>query len=491
MLKRVITLLGHTGALTDLAPHPSSNYFASSGIDNTVRIWERVVNEDAGKGKGKGEGEEGKWLRKCKTILSDHRPSPGSELHPQMHSFPHRGVACVLFFPDGLSLATGGTDGRVFLYTLNLYEKEGFVFFDTAKTKTLICGGGEECGGAVLSMSFDPTSKRLVTSAGTTIKLWDIGHENKNKLGLAAPIPTQTQANVLKIKHGGNYTGGMERGHTYCVSYTPNGRVIVVAGHSRQVRFLNSRTLEECGVGVDEPVPTLPAVSVDHVCFTKNSEFMVSACGGKRLIISKVKNRTKTALTDILNFVLFTIYRPRKVRAVRVRPWEEHREENRCYRIIKRIGGLVREGGYDVTGEILSFLSEGAAGVMITPTKNGIVGGGEPQGEDLWEDEVEGGEEKEEKEKEKDENMVFTTETANQNDPVKKAQQKDDGYSDCEQFVEDMLEMSTLHLGLEIQQKRCQLKGAVRERQELEERREKPKPKERAKATRKQMQMQM
>ena len=77
------------------------------------------------------------------------------------------------------------------------------------------------------------------------------------------------------------------------------------------------------------------------------------------------------------------------------------------------------------------------------------------------------------------------------NDPVKKAQQKDDGYSDCEQFVEDMLEMSTLHLGLEIQQKRCQLKGAVRERQELEERREKPKPKERAKATRKQMQMQM
>ena len=140
MLKRVITLLGHTGALTDLAPHPSSNYFASSGIDNTVRIWERVVNKDAGK--GKGEGEEGKWLRKCKTILSDHRPSPGSELHPQMHSFPHRGVACVLFSPDGLSLATGGTDGRVFLYTLNLYEKEGFVFFDTAKTKTLICGGG-------------------------------------------------------------------------------------------------------------------------------------------------------------------------------------------------------------------------------------------------------------------------------------------------------------------------------------------------------------
>jgi len=90
----------------------------------------------------------------------------------------------------------------------------------------------------------------------------------------------------------------------------------------------------------------------------------VSAHNNETVNITSTKEFTKTALSDILNLVLHIVYKRDGVEMVEKRKGEEDHIQ-----AIRRLADMVWNGGYNVTGEILTFLSGRGNPIMITPTR--------------------------------------------------------------------------------------------------------------------------
>jgi len=257
-----------------------------------------------------GEGDE--WARV--QVLEDH--TGGIYAYTSM-------IFAVCFSPDGKQLATGSRDKLIRVYRFN----EG---------NAILAHTLEGHTGTVYSLSFSPDCKLLCSGSGDeSIKFWN-------------PVD-------------GSLVKSIDQAHTdydgvRSVSYSPNGRVLASAATDKTIKIWDAETFELKHTFEQEFVTS-------QLIITADSNFIVSANRDKTVRITPCREYHLTGLTPILNLILHIVYK-----------WEfvsflEPENTSPLEKVMRLLGECVHDGGYNVTSEILSFLSPAHLPVQITPTR--------------------------------------------------------------------------------------------------------------------------
>jgi len=253
-------------------------------------------------------GEGGEWARV--QVLEDHTSA----------------IYAVCFSPDGKQLATGGLDKLINLYSFN----EG---------NAILAHTLEDHTSYVWSLSFSPDCKLLCSGSwDKSIKFWN---------------PAD-----------GSLVKSIDQAHTsfvYSVSYSPNGRVFVSAGyHDKTMKIWDAETFELKHTFEQEFYNY-------QLTITADSNYIVSANEDKTVRITPCREYHLTGLTPILNLVLHIVYKWEFVSFFY--PKNENTPSSPLEKVMRVLGECVHDGGYNVTSEILSFLSPAHLPVQITPTR--------------------------------------------------------------------------------------------------------------------------
>ena len=253
-------------------------------------------------------GEGGEWARV--EVLEDHASS----------------ILAVCFSPDGKQLATGGgVDDLIKVYSFN----EGSAIL----AHTL--EGHTRC---VNSLSFSPDCKLLCSgSLDYSIKFWN---------------PAD-----------GSLVKSIDGAHTFyvwSVSYSPNGRVLVSAGYDKTMKIWDAETFELKQIFEPRGFYTM------QLTITADSNFIVSANSDNTVRFTLCREYTflPSCLTPILNLLLHIVYKWEFVSFL-----EPNENTSILEKVMRLLGECVHDGGYNVTSEILSFLSPAHLPVQITPTR--------------------------------------------------------------------------------------------------------------------------
>jgi len=251
-------------------------------------------------------GEGGEWARV--QVLEDHTSV----------------VRAVCFSPDGKQLATGGDVNLIKLYTFN----EG----NAILANTL--EGHTNC---VSSLSFSPDCKLLCSGSGDeSIKFW-----NPADGSLVKSIDQAHSSNV------------------YSFSYSPNGRVLVSTCWDKTMKIWDAETFELKHTFEQE-------YKTNQITITADSNYIVSANEDHTVRFTLCREYHLTSLTPILNLILHIVY---KWEFVSFLEPNENTPSSPLEKVIRLLGECVHDGGYNVTSEILSFLSPAHLPVQITPTR--------------------------------------------------------------------------------------------------------------------------
>ena len=177
--------IGHSGAVTSVAFHPTAPLFATGSFDKTVRLWLRLSNGKCGicVANLKEHSEcvssvvfdpsgrflaTGSWDKTAKLWrLSSYNSSATCVATLEGHSDY---VSCVAFHPTAPLLATSSADGTVKLWRLSSDN--------SSATCVATLEGHSDY---VLSVAFHPTAPLLATSsADKTAKLWRLSSDNSS-----------------------------------------------------------------------------------------------------------------------------------------------------------------------------------------------------------------------------------------------------------------------------------------------------------------------
>jgi len=228
-------------------------------------------------------------------------------------------IWAVCFSPDGKQLATGSGDRLIKLYNFN----EG---------SAILAHTLEGHTDYVRSLSFSPDCKLLCSGSwDKSIKFWN---------------PADGSL-VKSIDQAHNYV--------YSVSYSPNGRVLVSAGWDNTMKIWDAETFELKHTFEQEFYTTQATITAD-------SNFIVSANNDKTVRITSCREYHLTGLTPILNLILHIVYKWEFVTFL-----EPNENTSPLEKVVRLLGECVHDGGYNVTSEILSFLSP--AQLPIIPTR--------------------------------------------------------------------------------------------------------------------------
>jgi len=231
-------------------------------------------------------------------------------------------IYAVCFSRDGKQLATGSWDKSINVYS---FKEGNAILAHTLEGHTHY----------VMSLSFSPDCKLLCSgSADDSIKFWN---------------PAD-----------GSLVKSIDKAHTSwvsSVSYSPNGRILVSAGSDRRMKIFDAETFELKHTFEQE-------IYTNQLTITADSNFIVSANDDKTVRITSCREFHLTCLNDILNLVLHIVYKWEFVLFL-----EPHENTSRVEEVMRRLGECVHDGGYNVTSEILSFLSPTHLPVQITPTR--------------------------------------------------------------------------------------------------------------------------
>jgi len=228
-------------------------------------------------------------------------------------------ILAVCFSPDGKQLATGSGDKSIKLFSFN----EG----NAILAHTL--------EGHVWSLSFSPDCKLLCSGSGDkSIKFWNPAD--------GSLVKSIDQAHTSSVRS---------------VSYSPNGRVLVSAGLDKTMNIWDAETFELKHMFEQE-------YDTNQLTITADSNFIVSANYYKTVRITPCREYHLTALTPILNLILHIVYKWEFVSFL-----EPNENTSPLEKVMRVLGECVHDGGYNVTSEILSFLSPAHLPVQITPTR--------------------------------------------------------------------------------------------------------------------------
>jgi len=231
-------------------------------------------------------------------------------------------IWAVCFSPDGKQLATGSDDKLIKTYSFN----EGSAIL----AHTLV--GHTHW---VKSLSFSPDCKLLCSGSGDkSIKFWN---------------PAD-----------GSLVKSIDQAHTSYVtslSYSPNGRILVSAGADNTMKIWDAETFELKHTFEQE-------FHTFQLTITADSNFIVSANSNSTVRFTPCREYHLTGLTPILNLILHIVYKWEFVSFL-----EPNENTSTLEKVVRLLGECVHNGGYNVTSEILSFLSPAHLPVQITPTR--------------------------------------------------------------------------------------------------------------------------
>jgi len=230
-------------------------------------------------------------------------------------------INAVCFSPDGKQLATGSRDKSIKAYNFN---EGSAILAHTLEGHTL----------SVMSLSFSPDCKLLCSgSYDESIKFWN---------------PADGSL-VKSIDQAHNYV--------FSVSYSPNGRILVSADLDNMMKIWDAETFELKHTFEQESL-------TNQLTITADSNYIVSANYDKTVRITPCREYHLTGLNDILNLILHIVYKWEFVSFL-----EPNENTSTLEKVMRVLGECVHNGGYDVTSEILSFLSPAHLPVQITPTR--------------------------------------------------------------------------------------------------------------------------
>jgi len=248
----------------------------------------------------------------------------------------HTDVVCaVCFSPDGKQLATGSYDKSIKTYSFN---EGNAILAHTLEGHTY----------TVRSLSFSPDCKILCSGSGDeSIKFWNPAY--------GSLVKSIDQAHT-------NYVSS--------VSYSPNGRVLVSAGWDKTMKIWDAETFELKHTFRQKFI-------TNQLTITAYSNFIVSANSNHTVRITPCREYTRTGLTPILNLILHIVYKWEFVSF----PQQFTEDTSTLEEVMKNLGELVYNGGYNVASVILSFLSPTHLPIQITPTRWKSKRCGEEEGE--------------------------------------------------------------------------------------------------------------
>jgi len=234
-------------------------------------------------------------------------------------------VRCVTVSPSFSHFASGGRDKKVMIWSEPGENGEWArvqVFEDHTNTIYAVCFS-PDCK-TLCSGSWDESIKFWNPADGSLVKSIDLAHTSS----------------------------------VYSVSYSPNGRVLVSAGDNKTMKIWDAETFELKHTFEQEFITS-------QLTITADSNYIVSANSDKTVRIIPCREHHITCLDPILNLILHIVYKWEFVSF----PKKSRRMPEYIFETIRLLGECVHEGGYNVTSEILSFLSPAHLPVQITPTR--------------------------------------------------------------------------------------------------------------------------
>jgi len=278
------------------------------------------------------------------------------------------GVRCVTVSPSGSHFASGGEDDKVMIWS---EPGEGG---EWARVQVI-----EDHTGMIYAVCFSPDGKQLAT--GSADKLINLYSFNEGSAILAHTLEGHTYwveslsfSPDCKLLCSGSYDHSIKfwnpadgslvksigQAHTnrvLSVEYSPNGRILVSACFDKTMKIWDAETFELKHTFEQEFI-------TNQLTITADSNFIVSGNHDKTVRITPCREYHLTGLTPILNLILHIVYKWEFVSFL-----EPNENTSPLEKVMRLLGECVYHGGYNVTSEILSFLSPAHLPVQITPTR--------------------------------------------------------------------------------------------------------------------------
>ena len=284
---------GHANSINSLAFNPQGTLLVTASADRTARVWDVSSDTPRQRYLLTGHGDQvyraafdstGKLLATAgldkQLILWD--VDTGQEIRRiQKHVDQLRDVA---FSPGGRRMASGGADGKAWLYELPATD---LATADIPAIMVSHSDGGEQ----ISALAFHPTREQWATSGyDGKLRLWDFTGQS---LGTIA-MPEKLRSRGIRLAD---------------IAFSPDGRrVATVVGHHVMLWPIDAFTQPQ------EPVVATIAEGSRAFCsalkFTADSEQLAVACsdGGVRLLDSDnlAVEKTITVHNNAVNDIDFT-----------------------------------------------------------------------------------------------------------------------------------------------------------------------------------------